>query len=223
MSNKPPRIPTEELIVIRNKIYVMSPIVRRWVRGKGFSVQELLSVGLDIEYAKKIRLPIDKRRKSVHKQNVDLLREILEKYPMPVETQRIPSPPQKIVKVASEAVVDGSRPDVKEELSDEEISSIADQVVDFLDRAKRRGIRKTLEVFVDAIRKYAPLLLRRWSEEKMESIVSLILKDLSSAGFGSLSTKFFTKKADWDASMAREIILERLKRVLKEYYWWCCG
>ncbi len=216
MSNKPPRIPTEELIVIRNKIYVMSPIVRRWVRGKGFSVQELLSVGLDIEYAKKIRLPIDKRRKSVHKQNVDLLREILEKYPMPVETQRIPSPPQKIVKVASEAVVVGSRPDVKEELSDEEISSIADQVVDFLDRAKRRGIRKTLEVFVDAIRKYAPLLLRRWSEEKMESIVSLILKDLSSAGFGSLSTKFFTKKADWDASMAREIILERLKRVLKE-------
>ncbi len=216
MSNKPPRIPTEELIVIRNKIYVMSPIVRRWVRGKGFSVQELLSVGLDIEYAKKIRLPIDKRRKSVHKQNVDLLREILEKYPMPVETQRIPSPPQKIVKVASEAVAVGSRPDVKEELSDEEISSIADQVVDFLDRAKRRGIRKTLEVFVDAIRKYAPLLLRRWSEEKMESIVSLILKDLSSAGFGSLSTKFFTKKADWDASMAREIILERLKRVLKE-------
>ncbi len=217
MSEKPPRIPTEELIAIRNKICVMSPIVRRWVRGKGFSVRELMSVGLDMEYAKKMRLPIDRRRKSVHKQNIDLLREILEKYQMLVATQGLSIPPQKIVEAAPEAVAAGGGLDVKEEkLSEEAISSVADQIVDFLDGAKRRGIRKTLEVFVDAVRRYAPSLLERWSEEKMESIVSLILKDLSSAGFGSLSTKFFTKKADWDASMAREIILERLKRVLKE-------
>jgi len=46
--------------------------------GKGFSKGELEAVGLDFKKALKLGLKIDKRRRSVHEWNIELLRKYLE-------------------------------------------------------------------------------------------------------------------------------------------------
>ena len=45
--------------------------------GKGFSLSELKLAGLTPEKARKLGIPVDKRRKSVHEENVKRLREFL--------------------------------------------------------------------------------------------------------------------------------------------------
>ena len=218
MSVKPPKISRDDIPLIRNKIRVMSPIVKRWVRGKGFSAKELGAVGLNIKQARRIGIPVDKRRKSLHEHNVDLLKSLLEKYGL-TSVGASPKTHIEVAKATLKAVseVVATETKVGEKLSVEEVAAnIADDLVNFIDSARRRGVAKLLGVFKEAIRKHAPTLLDRWEEAKVRSILELILKDLSSAGFGSLSTKFFTKKDDWDASMAREIISERLRRVIEE-------
>jgi len=62
----------------------MEPIVykpgtrKREIRvGKGFSLGELQAVGLDFKKALKLGLRIDKRRKSVHEENIEILKEFL--------------------------------------------------------------------------------------------------------------------------------------------------
>ena len=46
--------------------------------GRGFSLGELREAGLTVEEAKRLGLPIDKRRRSVHKWNVESLKKLLE-------------------------------------------------------------------------------------------------------------------------------------------------
>jgi len=58
---------------------VISPLLQKRRRGKGFSLGELRAVGLDSETARKIGLPIDKRRKSVHEENIKALKDFLNK------------------------------------------------------------------------------------------------------------------------------------------------
>jgi len=47
--------------------------------GRGFSIGELKEAGLSISEAKKLGLYIDRRRKSIHKENIDILKDFLKK------------------------------------------------------------------------------------------------------------------------------------------------
>lgn len=49
----------------------------RMRKGRGFSLGELKEAGLSLEKAKAMNIPVDKRRKSVHKENVELLKKFL--------------------------------------------------------------------------------------------------------------------------------------------------
>ncbi len=45
-------------------------------KGKGFSIGELKEAGLTIEKAKKLKISVDKRRKTIFQHNVEKLKEI---------------------------------------------------------------------------------------------------------------------------------------------------
>ncbi|MCD6402789.1 MAG: ribosomal protein L13e [Candidatus Aenigmarchaeota archaeon] len=48
-------------------------------KGKGFSRAEISHVGLTIQQAKKLGIPIDKRRKTAYVENINKLMEFLKK------------------------------------------------------------------------------------------------------------------------------------------------
>lgn len=52
---------------------VFSPIYNKPREGRGFSLKEIEEAGLSILLAKKLNIPIDRRRKSSHKENVQKL------------------------------------------------------------------------------------------------------------------------------------------------------
>jgi large subunit ribosomal protein L13e len=45
-------------------------------KGKGFSLEELKLAGISVKEAKKLKIYIDKRRKSVHEENVEFLKKL---------------------------------------------------------------------------------------------------------------------------------------------------
>lgn len=45
--------------------------------GRGFSLPEIKEAGITVDIAKKLKIYIDKRRRSKHKENVELLKKIL--------------------------------------------------------------------------------------------------------------------------------------------------
>ena len=47
--------------------------------GRGFSTQELKKAGLDLAEAKRLKIPVDKRRKTVYDQNVQAVKTYAEK------------------------------------------------------------------------------------------------------------------------------------------------
>lgn len=50
---------------------------RRMRIGRGFSKGELKEVGLDVKKARKLGLYIDERRRSIHKENIEMLKEFI--------------------------------------------------------------------------------------------------------------------------------------------------
>ncbi|MEM3786830.1 MAG: ribosomal protein L13e [Nitrososphaeria archaeon] len=56
---------------------VFSPIYNKPREGRGFSLKEIEEAGLSILLAKKLNIPIDRRRKSSHKKNVRVLKELI--------------------------------------------------------------------------------------------------------------------------------------------------
>ncbi len=46
-------------------------------RGKGFSKGELLKAGIEITYARRLNIPYDRRRKTIHKHNVEILKVLI--------------------------------------------------------------------------------------------------------------------------------------------------
>lgn len=196
-----PKVSKEDVVLLRNEILVFSPRVKRWVRGKGFSLKELEAAGLNILIANRLGLPVDKRRKSTHEANIDLLRGITKKYNIVLPSTQ--TSPEKITKEAEAAKI----------LPADLVVKIADQLVEFIDTAKRREVRKIQEVLVEAIRQDAPQILDKLDEKTLESIVNALLEDLSNAGLCSISQKFLTKK-DWDPSKAKEMIINHLNKSL---------
>jgi len=59
------------------KPVVKSPTKRKPRGGRGFSLGELKAVGLSFKRAKKLGIPIDKRRRSAHEENIEKLRKLL--------------------------------------------------------------------------------------------------------------------------------------------------
>ena len=65
----------------------IAPIVRRKLKdgriitrtGRGFSLNELRAAGITIDVAKRLGIPIDKRRRSSREENVQMLKEFLQK------------------------------------------------------------------------------------------------------------------------------------------------
>ncbi len=45
--------------------------------GKGFSREELKKVGLSLKDAMKLKIPVDYRRRTVHEENVDVIKSFL--------------------------------------------------------------------------------------------------------------------------------------------------
>ncbi len=45
-------------------------------KGKGFSLEELKLAGISVKEAKKLKIYIDKRRKSVYEENVEFLKKL---------------------------------------------------------------------------------------------------------------------------------------------------
>ncbi|MCR8433301.1 MAG: hypothetical protein NDP13_01815 [Crenarchaeota archaeon] len=197
-----PRVSNEDIILLRNEILVLSPRVKRLVRGKGFSRKEIEALGLSFPLVKKLGLPVDERRKSMHEINIDLLRRILEKYGI-----TLPSAKPPISEIAEEAA------GVTRRALGDVITKIAEKLVEFMDTAKRREIRKITEVFADAVKEHAPELLNKLDDKTIESIINTLLEDLSRAGLCSVTQKYFTK-GEWDASVAREKILDNLRKRL---------
>lgn len=61
--------------IVKRKLKDGRMIVRR---GRGFSLNELKEAGITIDVAKKLRIPIDKRRRSCREENVEALKELLQ-------------------------------------------------------------------------------------------------------------------------------------------------
>ncbi len=55
---------------------VRSPGLRKLREGEGFSVGELRAAGLTLKEAEDLGLRVDRRRRSVHSWNVELLRKL---------------------------------------------------------------------------------------------------------------------------------------------------
>jgi len=53
---------------------VKSPGKRTFRIGRGFSLGELADAGLTIDEAKRLRIAVDRRRKSVRKENIEALK-----------------------------------------------------------------------------------------------------------------------------------------------------
>jgi len=45
--------------------------------GRGFSHEELKSAGLSLREALKLRIPVDSRRRTLHKENVEVIKDFL--------------------------------------------------------------------------------------------------------------------------------------------------
>ncbi len=48
-------------------------------KGKGFSLLELKAAGINKTYAKKLRIPVDERRKTSLENNISMLKEFIKK------------------------------------------------------------------------------------------------------------------------------------------------
>ncbi len=61
--------------------------------GKGFSLEELKQAGINATIARKLKIPVDKRRRTCHPENVELLKQFLA--PILKKEERKPKRPAK--------------------------------------------------------------------------------------------------------------------------------
>jgi len=63
--------------------------------GRGFSLKELKKVGLDLAEAKRLEIPIDRRRKTFYGQNVEAVKAYAEKKKAEAKPKQKPQSPLK--------------------------------------------------------------------------------------------------------------------------------
>jgi ribosomal protein L13E len=68
--------------------------------GKGFSLEEIKKAGVDKAETKRLEIPVDKRRKTAHDQNVKAVKAYVEKAKAKVEAKPKPQPKPKTEKKA---------------------------------------------------------------------------------------------------------------------------
>ena len=66
-------------------VYVPGSRGRKKRLGRGFSIGELQSAGISLSEAKKLGIYVDKRRRSVHQENVEYLKKLKESRQKPKE------------------------------------------------------------------------------------------------------------------------------------------
>lgn len=57
-------------------------------RGKGFSREELKKTGLSLREAAKLGIPVDYRRKTIHKENVNIINSLLKSRKKPSKSKK---------------------------------------------------------------------------------------------------------------------------------------
>ena len=63
--------------------------------GRGFSLEELKKAGLNKAEAKRLKIPVDKRRKTAHDQNVEAVKAYAEKTKVEAKPKQKPQPQPK--------------------------------------------------------------------------------------------------------------------------------
>jgi len=66
--------------------------------GRGFSLEELEKAGLNKAEAEKLEIPVDKRRKTAHEQNVEAVKAYAEKKKAEAKPKQKPQPKKKAKK-----------------------------------------------------------------------------------------------------------------------------
>jgi large subunit ribosomal protein L13e len=66
--------------------------------GRGFSPEEVKKAGLNPTEAKRLEIPVDKRRKTVHDQNVEAIKAYAEKKKVEAKPKQKPQPKKKAKK-----------------------------------------------------------------------------------------------------------------------------
>jgi large subunit ribosomal protein L13e len=112
--------------------------------GKGFSLGEIQDAGLNVHEAKRLSLRIDRRRKTIHKENVTAIKTYLkegkEKGKKKKEAQRIPTEAEKS-EIADLTKIEGLNKKLAKKLIELKIASL-----DALSAAKAKGLAKKLGV-----------------------------------------------------------------------------
>ncbi len=67
-------------------------------KGKGFSTEELKKSGINKTEAKKLEIPVDKRRKTAHDQNIEAVKAYAEKKKLESKPKQKPQPKKKAKK-----------------------------------------------------------------------------------------------------------------------------
>jgi len=199
---------------IKKRILVASPNVRRLVKGKGFSYKELENAGIPMHLARKIGLPIDKRRKTMYEHNVAFLREILDKFNINIATQVKPQAPQPAKPIEEKYTPAPSTP-IEEKTVEYGLEDVCESLISIIEQSKRKKRETLYTTFYESMKKFAESNKLEITDDEIGDLLNVILNDLSIAGYGKLTEKFFSKLPDWDSTMAREMILERLRMFLE--------
>ncbi len=111
---------------IRFEPVVKSPGTDRFRWGRGFSRREIEEAGLSVDEARRLGLMVDKRRKTVHAQNIDLLKKFLEEFESLTDLIMEETTADRAAAVAELASLRSVKKDEAELLYDAGIRSIED-------------------------------------------------------------------------------------------------